>query len=327
MEPMNPNATLPAIDLVETAAHSHNQLIAGFVALVIGLLVLDLFVLRKKDEAPTIKQAFLWSGFYILVALSFSAWMWSALGADAAMTFLTGYVVELSLSVDNLFVFILIFSSFKIAAKYQHRVLFWGILGALIMRAVCIGAGVAALQRFEWLTFVFAIILIWAGIKTFKGNDDEEDDPANGQIAKLVRKIIPIKDDYKGHAFFIVENGKRFATPLFLALVLVEISDVIFAVDSIPAVLAVSKDPFIVYSSNIFAILGLRSLYFVLASMVTLFRHLDKAISFILIFIGLKIGAEPWFHVPVGIALSVILGSLALGIGVSLMHRDESAKH
>lgn len=312
---------------IELTPHSHPQLITIFVAVVLALLALDLFVLRKKDEAPTIKQAFLWSGFYVLTALSFCAWIWSVLGADSAMTFLTGYVVELSLSIDNLFVFILIFGSFKIAPKFQHRVLFWGILGALVMRAICIGLGVAALERFQWLTFVFAIILIWAGIKTLRGDEDGEDDPSSGMIANTVRKIIPIKDDYQGHNFFIVEGGKTFATNMFLALILVEISDVIFAVDSIPAVLAVSKDPFIVYSSNIFAILGLRSLYFVLASMVNMFKHLDKAISFILIFIGVKIGVEQWYHIPVGIALSVILGALALGIGVSLMHHEERATH
>jgi tellurite resistance protein TerC len=310
-------------ELVETIPHSHPQMIAGFIAVVLALLVLDLFVLRKKDEAPTTKQAFLWSGFYILTALSFCAWIWSRLGAESAMTFLTAYVVELSLSVDNLFVFILIFGSFKIAAKYQHRVLFWGILGALIMRAICISAGVAALQRFDWLTFVFGVILIWAGIKTFRGGDDEEDDPSNGLIANSVKRLIPIDESYKGHNFFTRRDGRLMATPLFLALILVEISDVIFAVDSIPAVLAVSKDSFIVYSSNIFAILGLRNLYFVLATMVNLFKHLDKAISFILVFIGIKIGIERWYHIPVGIALSVILGALALGIGFSLAHHDE----
>jgi tellurite resistance protein TerC len=257
------------------------------------------------------KQAFLWSEFYVLVALSFCAWIWTRLGADSAMTFLTGYVVEMSLSIDNLFVFILIFGSFKIEQKYQHRVLFWGILGALIMRAICIGVGVAALERFQWLTYIFAIILIWAGVKTLKGKEDDEEDPANGIIASTIRKI----------------NGKLFATPLFVALILVEISDVIFAVDSIPAVLAVSKDTFIVYSSNIFAILGLRSLYFVLASMVNMFKHLDKAISFILIFIGIKIGIEHWYNIPVGIALSVILGALAIGMGVSLAHHEERSPH
>lgn len=312
---------------IEVTPHSHPHLIATFVILVIALLALDLFVLRKKDEAPTMRQAFLWSGFYVMTALSFCAWIWSRLGAESAMTFLTGYVVELSLSVDNLFVFILIFSSFKIAVKYQHRVLFWGILGALIMRAICIAVGVAALERFQWLTFVFAAILIWAGIKTLRGEDDEDEDPANGMIARSLRKIIPIQDDYKGHAFFTRIDSKLKATPLFVALILVEISDVIFAVDSIPAVLAVTKDPFIVYTSNIFAILGLRSLYFVLASMVNMFKHLDKAISFILIFIGIKIGIEHWYSIPVGIALSIIICALALGIGVSLMHHEERSKH
>ena len=312
---------------LEMAPHSHPQLITSFVVIVLGLLALDLFVLRKKDEAPTIKQAFLWSGFYVLVALSFCAWIWTRLGADSAMTFLTGYVVEMSLSIDNLFVFILIFGSFRIEQKYQHRVLFWGILGALIMRAICIGVGVAALERFQWLTYIFAIILIWAGVKTLKGKEDDKEDPSNGIIASTIRKIIPIQDDYKGHAFFNRVNGKLFATPLFVALILVEISDVIFAVDSIPAVLAVSKDTFIVYSSNIFAILGLRSLYFVLASMVNMFKHLDKAISFILIFIGIKIGIEHWYNIPVGIALSVILGALAIGMGVSLAHHEERSPH
>ncbi len=310
-----------------TATHSHPNMITGFVILILSLLALDLFVLRKKDEAPSIRQAFLWSGFYILIALSFCAWIWVANGPTDAMTFLTGYVVELSLSVDNLFVFILIFGSFKIEPKYQHRVLFWGVLGALVMRAICISVGVAALQRFEWLTFIFAAILIWAGINTFRGEDeDSAADPSSGFISRNLRKIIPVKDDYKGHDFFIRENGKLMATPLFFALVLVEASDVIFAVDSIPAVLAISKDPFIVYSSNIFAILGLRNLYFVLASMVSMFKHLDKAISFILIFIGIKIGLEHWYHIPVGVALGVILAALAAGLGASLVKREKNNK-
>jgi tellurite resistance protein TerC len=313
--------------LVELTPHSHTNLITGFVVLVIGLLALDMFVLRKKDKAPGVREAFLWSGFYIVIALAFGAWVWSALGAEAAMTYLTGYVIELSLSIDNLFVFILIFGSMKIPGKYQHRVLFWGILGALVMRAVCIAAGVAVLARFEWMTFVFAAILIWAGIKTFRGDDEgEEDDPSTGIIARIVHRIIPVKNDYQGHDFFIRENGKIYATPLFVALILVEISDVIFAVDSVPAVLAVSKDPFIVYSSNIFAILGLRNLYFVLASLVDMFKYLDKAIAFVLVFIGIKIGLEHWYSIPVGIALCVILGSLAAGIGVSLAFREKSRK-
>ena len=305
--------------------NAHPNLIIGFTALILGLLVLDLFILRKKDEAPTIRQAFLWSGFYVFMALSFCAWIWVANGVSDAVTFLTGYVVELSLSVDNLFVFILIFGSLRIAPKYQHRVLFWGILGALVMRAICIAAGVAALERFEWLTYVFGAILVWAGIKTLRGDDDEvADDPSTGVISRSLRKILPIKDDYEGHNFFTRVNGKLAATPLFLALILVEVSDIIFAVDSIPAVLAISKNPFIVYSSNIFAILGLRNLYFVLAGLVTLFKHLDKAISFVLIFIGIKIALEHWYSIPIGVALGVILGALAIGLGASLLDRSET---
>ena len=307
------------------STHTPPTLIMGFTALILGLLVLDLFILRKKDEAPTIRQAFLWSGFYIFMALSFGFWIWATNGVSDAMTFLTGYVVELSLSVDNLFVFILIFGSLRIAPKYQHRVLFWGILGALLMRAICIAAGVAALERFEWLTYVFGAILVWAGIKTLRGDSDEDaDDPSTGLISRSLRKILPIKDDYEGHNFFTSIDGKLAATPLFLALILVEVSDIIFAVDSIPAVLAISKDPFIVYSSNIFAILGLRNLYFVLAGLVTLFKHLDKAISFVLIFIGIKIALEHWYSIPVGIALGVILGALAIGLGASLLDRSET---
>jgi tellurite resistance protein TerC len=308
-------------------SQNHTPMIIGFVALIIALLALDLFVLRKKDEAPTLKQAVLWSTFYILIALGFCAWIWTVNGADDAMTFLTGYVVELSLSVDNLFVFILIFGSFKIDPKYQHRVLFWGILGALVMRALCIGIGVAALQRFEWLTFVFGAILVWAGVKTFRGETDEtSNDWSSSFLSRNLRKILPVKDDYKGHNFFIKENGKLLATPLFFTLILVEASDVMFAVDSIPAVLAISKDPFIVYTSNIFAILGLRNLYFVLSSMVSMFKHLDKAISFILIFIGLKIGLEHWYHIPVGLALGVILLALAAGLSASLVARNKKVK-
>jgi tellurite resistance protein TerC len=312
--------------LIELTPHSHTNLLAGFLILVAGILVLDLFVLRRKDQTPSIKQAFFWTGFYILIALSFCGWIWSTLGSDSAMTFLTGYVVEMSLSIDNLFVFILIFTSLRIPAKFQHRVLFWGIIGALAMRALCIGVGIEALSRFEWLTFIFAAILIWAGYKTMKGGDDEDEDPSNGMIAKIIRKFISIKDDYEGEKFLIRDNGKLYATPLLLALFLVEASDVIFAVDSIPAVLAVTKDPFLVYTSNIFAILGLRSLYFVLAGMVNLFKYLDKAVAFILIFIGIKIGVEHWFHIPTGIALSVILGALAVGIAASLASNSLASK-
>ncbi|MCX6119156.1 MAG: TerC family protein [Proteobacteria bacterium] len=302
----------------------HPYLFPGFIALVVSLIALDLFVMRKKDEIPTMKQATIWCLFWIGVAMTFNGWIAWYLGKTAALTFLTGYVIELSLSVDNLFVFILIFSSFKVDPRYQHRVLFWGILGALIMRAICIFAGVAALKQFEWLEFVFAAILVWAGIKTLLHKDEDDDrDPSQGFVATTIKKFIPVKAEFHGDRFIVIENGKKVATPLFLVLVLVELSDVIFAVDSIPAVLAVTKDPFLVYSSNIFAILGLRSLYFVLSKMVHTFRFLDTGVSLILIFIGIKMAASHWYHLPIEVALGVILGTLAISIVASLAFPSE----
>jgi tellurite resistance protein TerC len=306
--------------MIDTStSDAHASLFPGFIALVICLLALDLFVLRRENKTPTMRQATAWSLFWVGVALAFNGWVAWYLGANAGLTFLTGYVIELSLSVDNLFVFILIFASFKVPEKFQHRVLFWGVLGALVMRAVCIFVGVAALQRFEWLEFVFAAILIWAGLKTLlKNEEDDENDPTQGFLASAVRRLIPIKAEFHEDRFFVVENGKRFGTPLLLVLVLVEFSDVIFAVDSIPAVLAVTTDPFLVYSSNIFAILGLRSLYFVLSRMVHTFRFLDTGVSLILIFIGVKMGLSHWVQIPVEWALGAILGTLVGSIGLSL---------
>lgn len=296
----------------------HPHLMWWFVALIVALLSLDLFVLRRDDKVMSFKTATLWSLMWVGIALTFNGWIAWYLGMQAATTFFTGYLIEMSLSVDNLFVFILIFSSFKIRPEFQHRVLYWGILGALVMRAICIGAGVAALQKFEWLEFVFAAILVWAGLKSFWAQDHSDTDPSTGKFAIFLRRFIPIKDDYVGDRFFIREAGQLVATPLFLVLILVEASDVIFAVDSIPAVLAITQDPFLVYSSNIFAILGLRNLYFVLASMVHLFRFLGTGVSFILVFIGVKMGLSHWFHIPIhwtlGVIVTMIVGSIVLSL-------------
>lgn len=309
---------MPSQDLPTHVAHP--QIFVWLIVVVFGLLALDLFVMRRGKAPPTLRSATVWTLFWVCVALTFNGWIAWYLGSDAAVTFLTGYVVELSLSVDNLFVFILIFSAFKVNERHQRRVLFWGILGALVMRALCIFVGVAALQQFEWLMFVFAAILIWAGAKTLltRNGGDSDSDPTQGVIASTIRRFVPVTSHFHGQRFFTVENGKRVATPLFLALVLVEVSDILFAVDSIPAVLAVTTDPFLVYSSNIFAILGLRSLYFVLSRMVNTFRFLDVGVSFVLIFIGLKMASSGWFHLPIEWALGVILGTLALSIVLSL---------
>lgn len=299
--------------------HSDPKLMAWFVLLIVALMSLDLFVLRRKDKTMSAKEAGAWSIFWISVAAVFNGWVYWYLGKESALMFATGYIIEMSLSVDNLFVFILIFTAFKLKSSVQHRVLFWGILGALIMRAICISIGVAALQKFEWLEFVFALILIWAGVKTLFESEDGDDDPTQSRMAQVIRKVIPIKEHYQGDRFFIKENGKWFATQMFLVLLLIEASDVIFAVDSIPAVLAVTQDPFLVYSSNIFAIMGLRSLYFVLASMVHSFRFLGTGVSLILIFIGIKMGAARWFHLPVEAALGIIVGTLVLSVFLSMV--------
>jgi tellurite resistance protein TerC len=292
---------------------THPQLLPAFIALIVCLILFDTMVLRAQGDAvPTFKKAVLWSGFWIGLALLFCGFLGLYLSHEHAVLFLTGYVVEMSLSVDNLFVFILIFTSFKVPAQYQHRVLFWGVVGALVMRAICIWAGVAALQRFEWLEFVFALILLWAGYKTLKESFHHEDDaglddPSHSKLSQWLQKVIPFTSVIESSRFFVREQGRLKATPLLLVLIMVELSDVIFAVDSIPAVLAVSRDEFIVYSSNIFAILGLRNLYFVLSEMMHKFPYLDRGVSCILIFVGLKMAISHYYPIAAVQALLVIL--------------------
>ncbi len=296
-----------------------------FGILILGFLALDLGLFHKRDREIKFREAMTWSAFWIGLALAFNGVILLNLGHDPALTFLTAYIVELSLSVDNLFVFLLIFSAFRVAPRLQHRVLFWGIVGALLMRAVCIGVGVAALQRFQWLTYIFGIILIYGGIKAAIGQDDDFD-PAQGAVARFFRKIIPLTHQFHGDAFFIHEMGPKggmrwVATPLFLTLMVVEVSDLIFAVDSIPAVLAITTDPFLVYTSNIFAILGLRSIYFALARVVDLFHYLKYGLSFVLVFVGIKILIAHHIHIPVGISLGVITVSLLVAIAASLLFK------
>lgn len=294
-----------------------------FAVVVLGFLALDLGVLSRKAHVVRFKEALAWSAFWISLALAFCLWIFFQQGKNQAITFLTAYVIELSLSVDNLFVFLLIFSSFRIPAALQHRVLFWGIIGALVMRAICIGIGVVALSKFQWLTYVFGAILIWGGIKTaFKNEDDQ--DLNEGWMVRAIRRVIPVSNEFDEERFFTVKDGRRMATPLLLALIVVEISDVIFAVDSIPAVLAISHDPFIVYTSNVFAILGLRSIYFALAHLMRLFRYLKYALSVILVFVGVKISIQHYYKLPVEIALSVIVSLLAIAIIASALIKPKS---
>jgi tellurite resistance protein TerC len=295
---------------------------AIFNAVVLALLLLDLGVLRRKSHDVKLKEALAWSAFWILLAMAFCGGIWyfgdRVNGTHRALEFLTGYLTEYALSVDNIFVFILIFTYFRVAPEHRHKVLFWGIMGALFMRAAMIYAGVALIHRFEWIIYIFGAFLLFTGIK-MAFHDDDDIDPGDNPVVKLFKKVMPVTPDYRGSAFFVVESGKRFATPLFIVLLVIESSDLIFAVDSIPAILGISKDPFIVYTSNVFAILGLRSLYFALAGIMDLFHHLKYALAFILSFVGVKMLMEHWYKIPISVSLGIIVAALVLSIIASLV--------
>ncbi len=298
----------------------------AFIAFILVMLALDLFVFHKKDSVVKVKEALLWSAFWIALALIFNVGLYYYEGKKVAFDFFTAYLLEKSLSVDNLFVFILIFGFFKIKPELQHRILFWGILGALVMRAIFIFAGVALITKFAWIMFVFGAFLIYTGIHMLFEKDDNEFDPSKNIVIRLFRKIMPVTDEIVGHKFFIRKNNILHATPLFIALLLIEASDVIFAVDSIPAVLSVTSDVFIVFTSNIFAILGLRSLYFALNGVMGLFRYLKFALAFILSFIGVKMCVNEFakeignsFHISNFVSLGVIIGALTLSIIASII--------
>ena len=293
----------------------------GFHAFIFLMLALDLGVAHKRPHAMTRTEAFGWSVVWILLSLVFAGGIATFISSDAAMEFLAGYLIEKSLSVDNLFVFMMIFSFFKVPDAYQHRVLYWGIFGALVMRAGMIAAGTALLLKFQWLIVVFGAFLVLTALKMLKGGaEDEEEDLENKTLIKTFRRFVPMTSDYDGVRFTSVVDGVRKATPLLLVVVTVEVSDVIFALDSIPAVFGVSRDPFIIYTSNIFAILGLRSLYFLLAAMMKGLRFLEPAVALVLLFIGAKMIASNWgMHLSTGISLGVVGLLLAGGIAMSLV--------
>ena len=290
---------------------------AGFHAFVFLMLALDLGVFNRRIHAPSVREAALWSSVWIALALIFNGLIFQAEGPQKGLEWLTGYVLEKSLSVDNLFVFVLVFQSFQVDLRHQHRVLFWGVLGALVMRAVMILAGTALLNRFEWMIYVFGGFLIYTGVKMLvvKGQDG---DPTQNPLVRAFRRLVPF-DEQGGHErFFVHRDGRRFATPMLLVLITIEVTDLVFAVDSIPAVLAVSRDPFVVYTSNIFAILGLRSLYFLLAKMMDRFHRLKTGLAVVLAFVGVKMCVAEWFHVPVHYSLLVIAAVLAGSVVASL---------
>ncbi len=291
---------------------------AGFNIFVLVMLAIDLGVFHRQAHAVSLREASIWSAVWIALALVFNLGVWKFLGPQPGVEFLTGYLIEKSLSVDNIFVIALLFAYFKVPDKYQHRVLFWGILGALVMRAAFILAGAALLERFHWIIYVFGGFLVLTGIKmAFAPEQGLE--PEKNPVVRLVRRIMPVTSDFRGPAFFVREGGRRAATPLFLVLVMVEFTDLVFAVDSIPAIFAVTRDPFLVYTSNVFAILGLRSLYFLLAGVMHKFHYLKLGLAAILVFVGVKMALVDWLKVPAGISLGVIATILGLAIVASLL--------
>lgn len=313
----------------------------GFLVLFLGLLFLDLSVLHREAAALSVRQALFWTSVWVSVAFSFNIvvyglyeYRWLGFepgagvhgGADAVVQFITGYLLEWSLSVDNIFVIALIFAYLKIPALFQYRVLFWGIVGAIVLRGLMIAAGTTLLAHFDWMFYVFGAILLVSALRMLR-DDDATPDFGASFPARLVRRFVPVTDELERARFFVRRQGRLHATPLFVALVMVELTDIVFAVDSIPAILAVTRDPFLVFTSNAFAILGLRSLYFAVAGMMAMFRYLKYSLVLILAFVGVKMLLVSRFHVPNLISLGIIVGTLAGGVAASLWasRREERA--
>ncbi|MGC3959838.1 MAG: TerC family protein [Verrucomicrobiota bacterium] len=291
----------------------------GFNVFVLAMLALDLGVFHRKAHVVSLKESLTWTVIWVTLALLFNAGIWHYYGSQKALEFFTGYVIEKSLSVDNVFVFALLFSYFAVPPLYQHKVLFWGVLGALVMRAVMIGAGAALITKFAWVIYLFGGFLILTGLKMIFKREDEIH-PERNPVVKWFKKLMPVTPEFRADKFFVRENGLRMATPLFVVLLLVEISDLIFAVDSIPAIFAVTKDPFIVYTSNVFAILGLRSLYFALAGVMDKFHYLKIGLGVVLAFVGVKmILAHTEWKIDTLVSLGVIVLILAASVVWSLL--------
>jgi tellurite resistance protein TerC len=296
----------------------------GFIVFIAFMLALDLGVFHRKSHVVSFKESLGWTFVWMGLASIFCGIVYFWKGPEKSIEFLTGYIIELSLSVDNLFIFILVFSYFQVPLQYQHKVLFWGIIGALVMRVIFIFAGVALINKFHWIIYVFGGIIIFSGIKMLF-QKDKKIEPDKNPLIKLLKKMIPVSNEYHGDKFFVRMNqGILTATPLFVVLVLVEITDLIFAVDSIPAILAITTDTFIVFTSNAFAILGLRSLYFSLAGMLNLFRYLYLGLAFILVFIGLKMVFSGVYKIPIEYALITVVSILVVSIAASLLIKERT---
>ncbi|MEQ8927728.1 MAG: TerC family protein [Fulvivirga sp.] len=298
----------------------------AFNAFIILMLFIDLGVFHKKSHEVSLTEALTWTGVWVALALTFNVFIYYYFGEDKAFEFLTGYVIEKSLSVDNIFVMVLIFSYFNVPSKYQHKVLFWGILGALIMRVIFILAGVELIQRFHWLIYVFGAFLIVTGVRIVTAGE-EKLQPDRNPLVRLARKFFKVTPDFVNDKFFVKKSDGLWATPLFLVVLVVEFTDLIFAVDSIPAILAITSDSFIVYTSNVFAILGLRSLYFALAGIEKYFYHLKYGLSVILVFVGVKMCISDFYKIPIEISLAVIVLTLSFAVLTSMVMQSQEKRN
>ena len=296
----------------------------AFLGAVFVMLMMDLGVFHRKAHALSLKEATLWSIFWVVVSVLFNILILFWLGEEKALEFLTGYLLEKSLSADNIFVFAVLFSYFAVPAEYRHRVLFWGVVGAIVFRLTFILAGTALLKKFHWVVYVFGIIVIISGIKLLM-RKEEKIVPERNPVLRLARRLLPITPTYHGQRFFVVHDGKVFATPLMLVLLVIESTDIVFAIDSIPAIFAITRDPFIVFTSNVCAILGLRALYFLLEGMIRLFRYLDEGLAVILVFIGVKMLLSEFYEIPVWVALGFVAVVLAIAITLSLVVKEAKA--
>lgn len=297
---------------------THLLLWISFGVIVVVMLVLDLGVFHRRSHTISLREAGIWTVVWIVLAMGFNVFIYLMEGSKPALEFLTGYLLEKSLSMDNVFVFALLFNFFCVPKEYQHRVLFWGILGAIIMRLIFILAGAALLERFHWVMYVFGAIVLLAGIRMFL-HKNEDIHPERNPVLRLACRFLRVTKDYHGARFFVRENGALLATPLFVVLLVVEATDVVFAVDSVPAIFAITRDPFIVFSSNIFAILGLRALYFLLAGIIGMFRYLSMGLSLILCFIGVKMLIMDVYPIPTEVSLAVVMAILAGAVVLSLL--------
>jgi tellurite resistance protein TerC len=298
----------------------------GFNAFILALLALDLFVVHRHAHEVSLKEAAVWSVIWVLIAIGFGVGVHMRMGPQPGLEYVTGYLIERALSIDNIFVFVLIFSYFQVPPKYQHRVLFWGILGALLMRGAMIAAGAYLVQQFHWVLYVFGAFLVFTGIR-MATQTEEAIEPESSPVIRLVRRLFPVTAKYHGEHFFVRQGARWAATPLFVVLVLVETTDLVFALDSIPAIFAITQEPFIIYTSNVFAILGLRAMYFLLAAVIHRFHYLKVGLAGVLVFVGVKMLVEDLYPIPIGISLTFIAVVLATAVGASLLWPKAAEEH